>query len=362
MIGVTSESYGYDSLGRAVSGTDSNGNTLGFGYDSLGRLASENNSGTIVGYGYDANGNRVSISSGTGYLANYSYDVLNRVTGVSYNSGSIANYTYTGVVLGNVNLGNGVNTAYAYDGLLRLSSLSHTNGSGALVSRNYSYDLVGNMTSDGQKSYVYDTIDRLLSASALSGVTVPNASEVFSYDKTGNRNSNVLGNLSNTYSGNVLNQYLSVTSSGSSTGSVAYVYDNNGNIISNGIYAFSYDYKNRLVKISSGSTVVSEYQYDVLGRRIQKKVGNEVTKYVYSDKNILTEARTSNGITVKKTYINGVGVDDLIAYDNEEVSLSPDEKAELTFCTAQVLSASGSFVKYGWSGIVDRCNSLSNSG
>lgn len=55
-------------------------------------------------------------------------------------------------------------------------------------------------------------------------------------------------------------------------------------------------------------------------------------------------------------------MDDLIAYDNEEVSLSPDEKAELNFCNARVLAYTGSFLKYGYTQIVDRCNSLGNSG
>jgi hypothetical protein len=50
---------------------------------------------------------------------------------------------------------------------------------------------------------------------------------------------------------------------------------------------------------------------------------------VYADKNTITEARTNNGTTFKKTYINGIGTDNLIAYDNEEVNLSPDEKSEL---------------------------------
>lgn len=107
---------------------------------------------------------------------------------------------------------------------------------------------------------------------------------------------------------------------------------------------------------------MSEYKYDVLGRRVEKKVGNEVTKYVYADKNILTETRSIGGKSFKKTYINGIGIDDLIAYDNEEVSLSIDEKAELSFCTAQVFAATGSFVKYGYQNVVDRCNALSSSG
>lgn len=85
-------------------------------------------------------------------------------------------------------------------------------------------------------------------------------------------------------------------------------------------------------------------------------------KYIYSDKNILAETRTEGTKTFKKTYINGIGTDNLIAYDNEEANLSADEKVELNFCNARVLSDTGSFVKYGWSAIVDRCNTLSNSG
>lgn len=127
---------------------------------------------------------------------------------------------------------------------------------------------MGNITSDGQRNYAYDTIDRLLSASALSGVTVPNSSEVFGYDVAGNRLSNTDTQGTTSYSGNILNQYLSL----SGGTNVSYQYDNNGNITNNGKYGFSYDYKNRLVRVSSGSTVVSEYEYDVLGRRIQKKV------------------------------------------------------------------------------------------
>lgn len=125
---MTSEGYGYDGLGRVVSGTDSNGNALGWSYDSLGRLASEaqtpsGQSASTVSYSYDANGNRMSIASGTGYLANYAYDTLNRLTGVSYNSGSVASYTYTGIILQQTSFGNNTTTLYTYDNLLRLSSL-----------------------------------------------------------------------------------------------------------------------------------------------------------------------------------------------------------------------------------------------
>jgi hypothetical protein len=197
----------------------------------------------------------------------YSYDNLNRVTGITFSGGTIASYAYTGILNTGISYGNGVTTSQTFDELLRLKTLG--SGVTGLASYTYTYDPVGNITSDSQKNYTYDSIYRLTQVNnAQSGTLL----ESFNYDKTGNRNSNILGGLSNTYSGNILNQYLSVTQSGSATGSTAYSYDNNGNITSNGVYAFGYDYKNRLEKVSSGSTAISEYQYDILGRRVQKTV------------------------------------------------------------------------------------------
>lgn len=62
-----------------------------------------------------------------------------------------------------------------------------------------------------------------------------------------------------------------------------------------------------------------------------------------------------------KTYINGLGTDNLIAYENERMSLSPDERTELDFCNARVLNDTGSFVRYGYQNIVDRCTALSST-
>ncbi len=364
VIGITSESYAYDSLNRVISGTDSSANALTFGYDSLSRLVNENSSGSTVGYVYDGNGNRTSVSSGTGYVANYSYDGLGRLLNVSYNSGSIANYTYTGVLNTGISYGNGVNTNYGYDGLLRLSSLSHTNGSGSIASRSYGYDLVGNIISDGQKSYGYDTIDRLLSTTALSGVTVPNSQEVFSYDKTGNRNSNILGNTTNTYSGNVLNQYLSVTSSGSSTGSVAYVYDNNGNVISNGVFSFAYDYKNRLVRVKkvSDNSIVVQFVYNILGRRVQKITSDAQISFVYAGENAISEVSTNlvgSGV-VRTSRVFGNSIDDMLAYETDDNTLGNEDGDEYAFCAAKVIPSNADFTKYGWTSLVSRCNDLQN--
>lgn len=346
VAGTTSETFTYDALGRVISGTDSNSNKLEFAYDSQGRLLSETNSGTTVGYAYDVNNNLAKIIYPDLREQTYAYDVLNRNTSIIFSGGTVATYAYTGILNTSIAYGNGKIITQTFDNLLRLKTLNN-----GVNSYSYDYDNAGNMLTDGQKNYGYDSIYRLTQSSdSLSGTTL----ESFNYDKAGNR----ISDTNNQYVSNTLNQYSTL----SGTTNATYAYDHNGNVTDNGKYVFAYDYKNRLMKVSTGSTLIEELKYDILGRRIEKKTETETTKYVYADKNILTEARTENNTTFHKTYVNGLGTDNLIAYDNEEVNLNPNDRAELGFCASNVLSSTGSFVKYGYQNIVDRCTNLSNSG
>lgn len=312
----------------------------------------------MVGYTYDANGNRTSITTGTGYLANYTYDVLNRLTSVSYNSGTVANYSYSGILNTGISYGNGTNTIQTFDGLLRLSELNHTNASGSIALRTYSYDPVGNITSDGQRTYAYDTIDRLLNAVSASGVILPNPSESFAYDPAGNRTT---ANGSS-YSGNILNQYIQISSPNIGEAGRGMTYDNNGNLVNNGTFAFSYDYKNRLVKVNSGSTVVSEYQYDILGRRIQKLTPTTRTNYIYAGENAIIETNTNlaSSVNIETNRVYGNGTDDLLAYETDDSTLADTLQTEYLFCNVRVAPYQSDFLQYGWNGLVERCGSLAS--
>ena len=103
-----------------------------------------------------------------------------------------------------------------------------------------------------------------------------------------------------TYAADVVNQYTAV-------GGVARTHDNNGNLKDDGTYVFSYDFENRLVQVrQSGTlTLIADYHYDALGRRVEKvlaagtttrylldgveaveeydAVGNWQARYVYED-------------------------------------------------------------------------------
>jgi hypothetical protein len=172
-------------------------------------------------------------------------DLLGRFTSVSTNSAAIADYAHDGLLLDTKRLANGVSEKYAYDSLLRPSGLSVTKQDATPVfSRALSYDHVGNILSDGQNTYGYDTLYAL--THAHYGETGEN--ESFGYDPAGNRDttSGKQGNLS--YATNELNQYTGVAPA---TGSGKILsYDRNGNVTDDGTHTFAYDYRNRIVEVS----------------------------------------------------------------------------------------------------------------
>jgi YD repeat-containing protein len=102
----------------------------------------------------------------------------------------------------------------------------------------------------------------------------------YAYDDDGNRTSVVVtpygvGATTTNYSTNSLNEYTSV-------GGVGQSHDANGNLTGNGTLTFHYDYKNLIVQVKSGGTVISSYRYDALGRRVEKSVvaGSLVERYI----------------------------------------------------------------------------------
>ncbi len=347
VLWVNSETYTYDDLWRLVQANDSNNHKLNFSYDSLNRLISENQSGSLVNYTYDDNNNLLSITNPNWKSTSYTYDTSNRVLGISFSGNTVANYSYTWILNDEINLGNWKNILSSFDGLNRLSSLNNW-----IKIYNYTYDDVSNITSDSFKNFSYDDIYRLTQVNeSLSGTSL----ESFAYDNAWNRTSN----NNNSYTSNILNQYTSLSWT---TLSWSLIYDDNWNLKQNSKYNFSYDYKNRLVKVTNSTWTIAEYSYDVLWRRYEKKTSTETISYVYSDKNILSEYKKVWNNTFKKDYINWLWVDDVIAVNQEEQNLTQAEKEELAFCNEKVKPYETDFNKYNWWAIITRCNNLASSG
>jgi YD repeat-containing protein len=140
-------SFTYDDMGHRLSMLDGTGVTT-YTYDSLYRLAAtRDGAGQIVGYGYDAAGNRVRLTYPDGKAITYTYDAANRLDVVADWGGGVYDYTYDDANrLEGLSLPNGVASGYTYDDAGRLALLTHSTLTETLASYAYALDAVGNRT------------------------------------------------------------------------------------------------------------------------------------------------------------------------------------------------------------------------
>ena len=89
-------------------------------------------------------------------------------------------------------------------------------------------------------------------------------------------------------------------------------YDANGNLSKRGGQDFTYDYRNRMVSASESGTTVS-FNYDALGRRIEKAGPQGTTRYYYAGNQVIEERNAAGQVT--KQYIYGSGIDEVLRLD-----------------------------------------------
>ena len=121
--------------------------------------------------------------------------------------------------------------------------------------------------------------------------TIPN--QAFSYDANGNRTALIEGDVTYAYSNLAASNRLLGTA-----GPVAktYGYDMAGNVVNDGIHAYSYDDRGRLTGIDSG---VATYQHNGQGQRVRKDAG-AVTLFVYDDSGRLLGEYDADGNGIRE--------------------------------------------------------------
>jgi RHS repeat-associated protein len=208
-----------------------------------------------------------------------------------------------------------------------VTSVKHISGGNVVAFSDYSRSLDGYTLSRtngfGQTSYGFDSLGELTSAQPPS---IYGASESFTYDGIGNRTTDVYGTY--TYD----SKFQRLTEDGRNK----YLYDNNGNLIMktsklvNEVTAYSYSSENQLLAIRTSETVTSPvtkevlFVYDAIGRRIQKRVIDHAAesdssrtytrRYLYDQTEMVYELSGSNSVLAKYTN-SGVSTDDVIAVD-----------------------------------------------
>jgi RHS repeat-associated protein len=273
-------SFTYTATGKRQTMTDAGG-TTSYSYDSMDRLTARATPEGTLSYAYDAAGNPASIASNHvhGVSTTYAYDSRNRLSTVEdANLPSGANttsYSYDAASnVGQVLYPNGVQSTMTYDVLNRIAGL-------ATQASSYSYQrgAVGNLTNAVESSgrtvqWSYDGINRLTGENIAGAAGNANGSASYSLDPVGNRlsdSSSIPDVPSGSYGYNADDEVNTET------------YDLNGNTLTTGGKAFSYDSENHLTSMNGGAVTLI---YDGDGNRVGKSVasnGTTVTTYYLVD-------------------------------------------------------------------------------
>ncbi|MFD3446720.1 DNRLRE domain-containing protein [Microbacteriaceae bacterium 4G12] len=348
----------YDANANRISTKMPTGSLLEWTYDAADRATEAKRNGKVAfSYEYDANGNETKVTDAVnGITRDKAYDVGNRITSMTDRGGSVSwtyydkthklketkiahgsynnttSYVYnalnqnTEIVdggqsyrfdydeFGNVRTyaaGNGAGASFQYDQTNKVKQVTVGNKQGdILLYETYQYDANGNrksierQTSTGKQtvSYEYDSINQLKQEILANGTV-----NTYGYDGFGNRTSVKLGSASAITA--QFNEGNQLTKFGNET----LTYDANGNRISDGKYTYTWNEADQLIAITKQgeSTPFAKYKYDDDGRRIEKEVNGQVTRYVYDGDsiNVLYEADASGNVLRQYVYgVDGVRV------------------------------------------------------
>ena len=150
-------------------------------------------------------------------------------------------------------------------------------------------------------TYTYDSLYRLTGADYSTGEFYR-----YAYDPVGNR-------LSLTTTVGVVNYQYDAANRLTSVNGQAYTWDDNGNLLNDGVRSYSYDHANRLTQVVSG-TLTTQFTYNGAGDRVAKTVDGVTTDYVLDPAAGLTQVlqETTGGQATSYLY----GHDLLAQYDS----------------------------------------------
>ncbi len=284
----------YDLMGHvktsSVTGADTQ--TLTNGYDTAIRVTSVQDS--LLGtsnYSLDADGNRTALVwPGSTYTVTFAYDALHRLckakesvtttcAAVDAQNTLIAQLDWDTLSRRSTKgYGNGVNESWGYANDSAIGSIAHSIGAKS-IGLSFDHNQVEQITR--QLVTVVDSTNGISSASFLYKPTT---------------------SASTPYVTNFLNQYATV-------GGISEGFDVNGNLTSDGTYAFEYDEENRL-RSATGPYIVA-YHYDPSGRRQSKTVNGVVTQFLSEGEEEVAEYSGSGA--AQRYYVNGHDIDEHLA-------------------------------------------------
>jgi RHS repeat-associated protein len=314
--------FTYDAAGRLRTSTDRNGRVTTYEYDERNRIRQIAFPDATQKRVYDAAGRLSRIDEGTSAVE-YAYDALNRLVAETQDVGGFVNrieYQYDALdrmVRRTLNGAEAV--AYDYDKAGRPRSIGYRD-----QSTTYQWDaagrLVGRTLPNGvTQEYAYDEADRVMRVSYRKSDDSTIESVSYAYDAAGQiiRRSLSQASAAETPFSAQYDETNRMTSFTLTATNATYTlsYDDNGNLLRKAnaadpadVSAYTWDARNRLVGINSAG-VVATFRYDAQGRRAERTINGETTRYVYDGAQAIAEVRATQTVMLH----TGLLIDEAIA-------------------------------------------------
>ena len=315
-------SFGYDAAGNRTSMTDGLGSAA-YNYNQVSRLTSETRTLTSVGaftlsYAYNLSGELTSVTNPWGAQVGYNYDTVGRATAVSGSgyaslTSYVSNITYRAFGMKGMSYSNGKTLSLQYDNRMRATQWSVP----GVMRWDYSYtnfgENTGRVTSaknldDGtlDRSYDYDQVGRMWASHSgrearwhLGQEAHTGADGPYAY----NNSYDQWGNITSRNGWGVVN--ASYTASYANNRRVGFGYDASGNLTSDGSQTYTYDATGQQAT-ASGAGLSQSYDGDTLRA---KKVENGTTTYYLRSSvlggQVMAEVNSSGAWTRGFVYLDG---------------------------------------------------------
>lgn len=293
---------------------------------------------------------RIDIGDGDKTVA-YNYTADSLVSQISYPGGTIQDRTFNSHrLLNEIKLGsttqashsydtadrrdtrayvNGTATTWAYDANSRITNLNHATTAMMPVTFqewDYRYSDAGNalvqdditpmLTVHGE-AYQYDGLHRLIDfkRGSVTGNTVPTPTyyQDWTLTKVGDWSEWDVNGATETRTHNNIHALTNRSMVANNQ-----TYDQNFNQTDDGSqFKFEYDANDKLAIVRDRGTnnVIAEYRYDALGRRVEKDIDGDVTRYYHSGQQIIEERDDMDSVVATYTY--GDYIDEPLTMDRD---------------------------------------------